>query len=69
MGLGPGMETAGLQRHHCDTPGQTVSSLTQETPLQNRTDQVPVPALSLCGLGQVTSSPGTSRPSSVKWAS
>lgn len=53
MGLVPGM-TAGLKQAHC-IPGYTVNSRTQENPLQNQTDQVPVPALSLCDLGQMTS--------------
>lgn len=57
MGLVPGIRTAGLKQHHCYTPGQTVNSLTQENPLQNQTDQVPVPELSLCDLGQMTLPP------------
>lgn len=40
-----------LKQHHCYTPGQ--DSLSQENPLQ--ADQVRVPALSLCDLGQMTS--------------
>lgn len=54
-GLVPGIGMAGLKQHHCYTPGETVNSLTQETPPPNQRDQVP--ALSLYDLGQMTSPP------------